>query len=242
MPSQRKRTIATNLVLVGLMLLASVSFAAPVATITHLSGPLAAHKPSGVVKTLAIGSKVDEGDTVVTEKRTYARLKFTDGSEVTLKPNSQFRVEKYAYDAGRPKDDSGTFSLIKGGLRTITGQIGKRGNQDSYRMKTPTATIGIRGTIYDAHFCQGSGCGASIQPGLYLAVADGSVVVTNDAGVQTTLQVKAGQYVYVKDAATPPVVLPSRPNIPFNPPPSVGTAASGRGVAPGGGGADCQVR
>lgn len=242
MPSPRKRTIATNLLLVGLMLLASVSFAAPVATITHLSGPLAAHKPSGVVKALSIGSKLDEGDTVVTERRTYARLKFTDGSEVTLKPNSQFKVEKYAYDKTKPGDDAGSFSLIKGGLRTITGQIGKRGSQDSYRMKTPTATIGIRGTIYDAHFCQGSGCGSSIQPGLYLAVADGSVVVTNDAGVQTTLQVKSGQYVYVKDAMTPPVVLPSRPNIPFNPPPSVGASASGRSVAKGGGGADCQVR
>lgn len=238
----RKRISVISLFLLVLLALASTGFAAPVATITHLSGPLAVRKADGTTKTLAIGSKIDAGDTVVTEKRTYARLKFTDGSEVTLKPNSQFKVEHYSYDHARPKDDAGSFSLIKGGLRTITGQIGKRGNQDSYRMKTPTATIGIRGTIYDAHFCQGSGCGATIQPGLYLAVTDGSVVVTNDAGVQTTLQVKAGQYVYVKDASTPPVVLPSRPNIPFNPPPSVGSSPSGRGVPQGGGGADCQVR
>lgn len=241
MPSPRKIT-AISLLALMVMLWATVAGAATVASITHLSGPLAVRKADGSTKVLAIGSKVDQGDTVMTEKRTYARLKFTDGGEVTLKPNSQFVVEQYAYDRNNAQQDAGSFRLIKGGLRTITGQIGKRGNQDSYRMKTPTATIGIRGTIYDAHFCQGGECGTSIEPGLYLVVAGGSVVVTNDAGVQTSLQVKAGQYVYVKDAMTPPVLLPVRPDIPFNPPPAVGRSASGRRVQPGAGGADCQVR
>lgn len=240
MPSPRKIT-ATSLLGLLLILWATVAGAA-VASITHLSGPLAVRKADGSTKALAIGSKVDQGDTVITEKRTYARLKFSDGGEVTLKPNSQFVVERYTYDKNKPQEDDGSFKLIKGGLRTITGQIGKRGNQDSYRLKTPTATIGIRGTIYDAHFCQSGECGASIDPGLYLVVVGGSVVVTNDAGVQTTLQVKAGQYVYVKDAMTPPVLLPVRPDIPFNPPPSVGRSASGRRVQSGTGGVDCQVR
>jgi hypothetical protein len=179
---------------------------------------------------------------VVTEKRTYARLKFNDNSEVTLKPNSQFKIEKFSYDQGNPKGDSAAFNLVKGGLRTITGQIGKRGNQDSYQMKTPTATIGIRGTIYDATYCQGSSCG-TIKPGLYLAVTDGQVVVTNTAGLSTTIPVVAGQYVYVQSPTTPPVVLPSKPDIPFNPPPSVGVAAKApESGAPGSGGADCQMR
>lgn len=242
MPSQRKITVI-NLLFICLMLWTSVCFAAPAGTITHLSGPLAVRKADGTTKSLSIGSKVEEGDTVVTQKRTYARLKFTDGSEVTLKPDTQFKVEKYSYDQTKPKDDAGSFNLIKGGLRTITGQVGKRGNQDSYRMKTPTATIGIRGTIYDAHFCQGDSCG-SIKPGLYLAVTDGQVVVTNSAGVQTTLPVAAGQYVYVASPTTPPVVLPAKPDIPFSPPPSVGSgpAAGGQGKGSGGGGSDCVVR
>ena len=109
-------------------------------------------------------------------------------------------------------------------------------------MKTPTATIGIRGTIYDATYCTGDSCGV-IKPGLYLAVSDGQVVITNSAGVQTTLQVTAGQYVYVQSSTTPPVVLPTKPNIPFNPPPSVGAGARGSQQGQGGqGGADCTVR
>ena len=242
MPNPRKIT-AISLLVSGLLLLATIVFAGQAATVTHLSGPLAARKADGAIKAISIGSKIEEGDTVVTEKRTYARLKFNDGSEVTLKPNSQFKVDKFSYDQGKPKDDSASFNLIKGGLRTITGQIGKRGNQDSYQMKVPTATIGIRGTIYDAQYCQGDSCGA-IKPGLYLAVMNGSVVITNSAGVQTTLQVKAGQYVYVQSPATPPVVLPSKPNIPFNPPPSVGSGALGSQQGTGGssGSTDCQVR
>lgn len=242
MISQRKLTV-TSLLLFCLTFWAALCFAAPVGTITHLSGPLAVRKADGTTKSLSIGSKVEEGDTVVTQKRTYARLKFTDGSEVTLKPDTQFKVEKYSYDQARPKDDAGSFNLIKGGLRTITGQVGKRGNQNSYRMKTPTATIGIRGTIYDAHFCQGDSCG-SIKPGLYLAVTDGQVVVTNSSGVQTTLPVAAGQYVYVASPTTPPVVLPSKPDIPFSPPPSVGSGPSAGGQGKGGGssGSDCVVR
>jgi len=242
MPNPRKIT-AISLFVFGLLLLATIVFAGQAATVTHLSGPLAVRKADGAIKAISIGSKIEEGDTVVTEKRTYCRLKFSDGSEVTMKPNSHFKVEKYNYEHAKPKYDSASFNLIKGGLRTITGQIGKRGNLDSYQMKTPTAVIGIRGTIYDAHFCQGDSCGA-IKPGLYLAVTNGTVVITNSAGLQTTLQVKAGQYVYVQSSATPPVVLPSKPDIPFTPPPSVGSGAAGSQQSAGGssGSTDCQVR
>ena len=243
MPNPRKIT-ATSLLVSVLLLVATLVYAGQAATVTHVSGPLVARKGDGSTKAISIGSKIEEGDTVVTEKRTYARLKFNDGSEVTLKPNSQFKIDKYSYDQTKPKDDSASFNLIKGGLRTVTGQVGKRGNPDSYQMKTPTATIGIRGTIYDAHFCQGDSCGA-IKPGLYLAVSNGSVVITNSGGSQTTLQVKAGQYVYVQSPVTPPVVLPAKPDIPFNPPPSVGASAAGKPAGGQGGGAgasDCQVR
>ena len=240
MPTLQKIT-AISLLLSGLLLWATTALAAPVATVTNLSGPLAVRTATGAIKALGVGSRLDEGDTVVTERRTYARLKFTDGSEVTLKPNSQFRIDRYAFDQAKPREDAGTFSLIRGGLRTITGKIGKRGNKDSYRMQTPTATIGIRGTIYDATYCSGGSCGA-IRPGLYLGVTYGSVVITNSGGVPTTLQLHAGQFAFVQSPMTPPVMLPSRPNIPFNPPVSMGGATtSGRPGSTGGGG-ECQVR
>jgi hypothetical protein len=236
MPS-RVKIIAIRLFVSGLLFWATAVFAGQAATVTHLSGPLAVRKGDGTVKAISIGSKVDEGDTVLTEKRTYARLKFNDGSEVTLKPYSQFKVNKFSFEAGKPKDDAASFSLIKGGLRTITGKIGKRGNLDGYQMKTPTATIGIRGTIYDVQYCEVGSCG-EIKPGLYLVVTNGIVVITNNTGVQTTLQVEAGQYVYVKDPDTPPLLLPVKPDIPFDPPPSVGASAAATTSGQEGGGSN----
>jgi hypothetical protein len=239
MPSSKKITVI-SLLIFGTLFFYSLAFADQAAIVTHLSGPLAARKADGTTKAISIGSKVDEGDTVVTEKRTYARLKFSDGSEVTLKPNSQFKVEKYSFDQGKPHNDSASLNLIKGGLRTITGQIGKRGNQNSYQMKTPSATIGIRGTIYDAHICLENSCG-KIPAGLYLEVSNGSIVVTNVEGSLSSLQVKAGQYVYVHNSSSPPVLLPVKPEIPFSPPPLAGASAAGKTNSDSSS-SDCQVR
>lgn len=235
-----RKIIVTSLLLACLLLWVSIAFGGVAASISHLSGPLMAKKADGSTRALQIGSKVDEGDTVITQKRTYARLKFTDGSEVTLKPDSQFKVEQHNYDKADPRADAGSYRLIKGGLRTITGQIGKRGNQDAYQMKTPTATIGIRGTIFDVTFCTGDSCGA-VRPGLYLAVNDGFVVITNNEGVSTTLQVKAGDHVYVESATTPPVVLPTKPDIPYDPPPALSQPGAAGQEGGGQQGSDAQT-
>ena len=67
---------------------------------------------------------VEQGDVVVTSYNAYVRLKFTDGGEVTLRPNTQLRIERYHYEPTKPQEDSLVFGLLKGGLRTITGLIG----------------------------------------------------------------------------------------------------------------------
>lgn len=46
------------------------------------------------------------------------------------------------------------FRLFKGGFRSVSGLIGKL-NRDDYRVSTPVATIGIRGTTYSARLCEG---------------------------------------------------------------------------------------
>ena len=49
------------------------------------------------------------------------------------------------------------FRLVKGGFRSVSGLIGKI-SRDDYRVETPVATIGIRGTAYSADLCTGA-CG-----------------------------------------------------------------------------------
>lgn len=244
MPSLLK-TFAIKLLVIAILLWSAFAEASTAATVTHVSGPLAVRKSDGSVKSISIGSQIDSGDTVVTEKRTYARLKFSDGSEVILKPGSQFLVESYRFDQEKPKDDSAAFRLIKGGLRTVTGQIGKRFTPNSYQMKTPTSTIGIRGTMYEVSYYQDGSPDedrGNIPPGLYLIVTDGSVVITNSEGKKTTLAVSAGQYVYVRDSTTPPVFLPSKPDITFNPPAYIDFSGSGAGHERSNGSTNCDMR
>ncbi len=118
-----------------------------VGTVTDVSGPMVARHLDGTIKVLTAQSAVEQGDTLVTEKGTYARIKFVDNGEITLRPNTQFKIENFSYEAAKPESDSAFFTLLKGGLRSITGLLGKR-NREKFGLNTPTATIGIRGTTF----------------------------------------------------------------------------------------------
>lgn len=130
--------------------------AEPVAQIGLLEGTVAVTKANGKRIFVAEGSSLDVGDVVVTGSNSKAMLAFTDGGKISLRPNTVFQIADYQYNAQQPAGDSAFFQLVKGGLRTITGLIGKRGNQDAYRLGNATATIGIRGTEYLARACDES--------------------------------------------------------------------------------------
>lgn len=181
-------------------------------TITHLSGNISVQMKDGTTLTGMIGTKVSEGDIMITGGNGYARLEMTDGGEIVLRPNSQLKVESYRFHPDKPADDSFVYRMLKGGLRTVTGFIGKRGNMDAYEGKTATATIGIRGTQYDLRFCQGD-CGA-LADGTYLAVRFGAVRARNHQG---SIDLAAGQVALVPPAK-PPMILPRDPGVGFTPP------------------------
>jgi hypothetical protein len=219
----RKRKIASQSIAISLLLLslllmfASVSFAeTEVGRVTHLSGPLLARKADGTTRILSVNSAVEQGDTLVTEKKTYAKIKFTDNSEINMRPGTQLKVAEYNFDQAKPKEDKAVYNLAKGGMRAVTGLIGKRGDQNSYKLMTATAVAGIRGTTYEVKICEDN-CG-SIPNGLYLFVLEGIINVSNNAGSQ---DVNAGQYVYVQTADSLPTILPGNPGFDFTLPKSI---------------------
>lgn len=182
---------------------------AEAARVTHLNGTVSAQRADGSVRVLSQNSTLEMGDVLTTEKNSFARLKFTDGGEITLRPNTAITIDAYHYVEEEPQKDSFVFGLLKGGFRTITGLIGKRGNRDSYQANSPMATIGIRGTDYGSLLCAGN-CG-KLPDGQYIDVKQGRINVVNRAG---SLDVDVGQYAFVKDANTAPVLLPGDPGLP----------------------------
>ncbi len=237
-----KSSIATKvvaaLVLAGVC---SVGLAQVAGTVVNLSGPLMAQKANGAMKVLALKSEVEQGDTLVSEKNTYAQIRFVDNSEITLKPNTTFKVDAFAYDAGKPAGDSASFTLVKGGLRSVTGLLGKR-NREKFQLRTPSATIGIRGTTFVAQYVPVGAPGAQLlSPGLHVSVLDGMIVMSNGAGVQ---QFSAGQFGFVRSNVMPPVLVPNNPNLKFTPPPVFSSlnAVSTTGTGGKAETVDCEVR
>lgn len=112
----------------------------------------------GKNKFAGVGTKLNVGDIINTQAKSTTVLEFVDTTQVALRPNTRFVVENYEYQPEQPIADKAEFKLVKGGLRTLTGLIGKRGSADSFSLKSETATIGIRGTDFTARLCKGDEC------------------------------------------------------------------------------------
>jgi len=205
---QSLKLTSATLIAAALLFSADLAFAAA-AVVTNMNGTISAQKADGSVRLLSQKSEVNVGDVLTTEKNSFARLKFTDGGEITVRPETTITIDNYTFEETRPEQDSFVFGLLKGGFRTITGLVGKRGNRDAYRANSPTATIGIRGTDYGSLLCHAN-CG-KLPDGQYIDVKQGKINVSNRAGA---LDVEVGQFAYVKDADTAPVLLPGDPGLP----------------------------
>lgn len=204
--------------------------------VQFLSGTLSVQKPDGSVRILSQKSQVNPGDTLTTQKDSFAQVNFTDGSSMTMRPNSRMKIEAYQFAQDKPNEDSVFFRLLKGGLRTVTGLIGKRGNQDAYKIGTSTATIGIRGSSGDDLDCT-QGCdgvvegGDKLQKGTYHTTYTGSYVMENGQG---SVVIGEGQFGFVGQSGAP-VILPGDPGLKLQDLPFT------LGVSQGGGG-ECVVR
>jgi hypothetical protein len=116
--------------------------------VSFVTGNVTATTPDGASRSLRRGDAINGGDRIET-RGGRLQIRFTDGGFVALQPNTVFGVDQYLYANKAPEDTSLFFSLLRGGMRTITGAIGKV-NKQSYKVRTPVATIGIRGTGYRA--------------------------------------------------------------------------------------------
>lgn len=127
-------------------------------SVRYMSGTLVAQKPDGTLRVLAPKSPVHPGELLVTGEKSYAQVTMNDGTKMTLRPQSNLKIETYQFKNEEPKADSAVFRLLKGGFRTVTGLIGKRGNKDAYSLRAAGATIGIRGTDFSSRLCATKDC------------------------------------------------------------------------------------
>lgn len=175
---------------------------APAARVDFAIGNPTALGANGQVRPLKKGAEVGQGDTINTADG-RVQLRFVDGAYVSLQPQSQFRIDEFRYNGQQDGSEKGFFSLLKGGLRTITGLVG-RNNKSAYQVTTTVATIGIRGTEYTIFY------GKSVSG----SVGEGEIKVCNGGGC---MNVTNGESYYVADADVKPQLSDKKVDLPAPP-------------------------
>jgi len=184
------------------LLLPGLAFAAEqVGVVVVARGSVQAIADGEAPRELRRRSPLFVGDTVRTGADGSAQLRFNDGELLELRADTELKIDQHTFSGVDKPGNNAVKTLIKGGFRAITGAVGG----DRYRVDTPAATIGIRGTHYELFSPTGSD--------LYVAVWRGGVTVANAAG-RLELGVGAGYNVaYVKDAASAPQGLLQTPDV-----------------------------
>jgi hypothetical protein len=175
-----------------------------VGRVVWVNGPsFKAMSADNSTRTLQKTSVIYLYDRLVTDAKTQAEIVFTDDTLITFHPATDFTVDNYAYDKNQKSSvGKSVMSLIQGGFRTITGLIAK-GNPSGYAVKTPVATIGVRGTDYTVQLDNGQ---------LFIGYNHGVPCVTSNKVDQTLCLDDKTPYAKVSSANAAPQGLTVKPD------------------------------
>jgi hypothetical protein len=157
------------------------------------------------------GMLLREGETVLTGAGALAQVRLLDGGLLAIRADTEMRITRFAHAGAEDRESSLLIALLKGGFRSITGLIGRL-NRDGYRITTPTATIGIRGTDHEpVVVLPDTAAQLQLLPGTYELVHSGLTTLQNLRGEVRTISPNEVGFVSLQGAA--PVLLPTLPVI-----------------------------
>jgi hypothetical protein len=167
-----------------------------------------------VSRDLNVGDAVYVGDKIVTGEDGFLRLHMVDNAKLDLRCYSIMVIENYDLQSKKRRS---ILNLLQGSLRKVSGEIGKW-TEDVYQLKTPVASVGVRGTEYALRVYQSKGCDGSVDTdeGLYVKVINGLVDVHNKAAKTAvakndTLYIPLPDKAPVKKVIEPGVLEPIKP-------------------------------
>ncbi|MDC0221440.1 FecR family protein [Gammaproteobacteria bacterium] len=96
---------------------------------------------------LSTGTLLYEGDLLKTESSGHIHLQLRDSGIVSLRPNSELQIEVFKFDEENPEASAVKFNLLKGTTRSVSGKAAESAKH-RFRLNTPIAAIGVRGTDF----------------------------------------------------------------------------------------------
>ena len=195
-----RRALALSLMASQLPVFVWAQGGSPIGQVEYVRGAGLAQASGQPPRVLGKGLVLNEGDRLTTAEGATAIVAFQDGTRMTVRPNSELLVDQYRYQPNA-SDNNMLLSLVRGGLRTLTGLLTKNA-PGAARIQTATATVGIRGTDFDMRLCaadcaaesakvQDSGRPNTIQASAKVVTLDGGLSATDGNGQRRVL-VKGG--------------------------------------------------
>lgn len=139
-----------------------------------VTGNVSVHSANGQLRIPQAGDRIVPGDSVVTGGDGEMHVHMDDSALLALRSNSHVKIDAYVAEGGAA--DTAVLRLVRGSFRSVTGWIGKLHPQ-RYVVKTPTATIGIRGTDHEPLVIE-----TGDEAGTYDKVNEGATILETMAG------------------------------------------------------------
>jgi hypothetical protein len=212
--AQRAAAVVATIVLV---LAPCAALAQSAASFIVAIGAVQVVDAAGQTRPAERGGALAPGDRVVTGSNGLAQIRFSDGALLSVRADSDLKIDAYSFRGESDTLATTVLQLVRGGLRAITGAVA-RIHRSGYKVVTPTATIGVRGTDFEAFHIPPPGQGGVAlpgEPGTYLRVSRGVAFLQTP---QSILDVQAQQVGFVPLATITPRLLPQTPQ--FMLPPS----------------------
>lgn len=151
------------------MLTTGAALAEPIGNAVRVVNKVTGSLDQQPQRDIAVGDGVNQNEAIEVADNALGELKLRDDSKIALGPGARLVLDKFVYD---PTASTGTVSvnLVKGAFRFITGLSRKQ----NYQLRTPSAAITVRGTVFDVY----------IDPngGTWLLLLEGSVQVCSTDG------------------------------------------------------------
>jgi len=146
--------VSVLIALLASPLLPTMAFGDDVGVIKVSKGTAAIER-SGQRLPVPVGTKVREGDVVITGADGSVGITFGDNSLLSIGPDSSLAIDRFAFDSTTHKGAFET-SLNRGTLAAVSGKIAKQ-SPDAMKVRTPAAVLGVRGTEFVVRTGQPSG-------------------------------------------------------------------------------------
>ena len=137
--------VAVLMPLLAWTLLPTTAFGDDVGVIKVSKGTATIER-SGQRLPVPVGTKVREGDVVITGADGSVGITFGDNSLLSVGPDSSLAIDRFTFDSTTHKGAFET-SLSRGTLAAVSGKIAKQ-SPDAMKVRTPAAVLGVRGTEF----------------------------------------------------------------------------------------------